>query len=160
MKHLLTSVTVATLVLVSSVASANSVAGTAVTVQPALSAKDVERDGFTTWGAWGSDRAAHTSASSSPLATRMSPMISASRFMCPVAFKSRLSDHVIVLADAGAGVTQQTSFELQLFESEDDGGFKSVQVLPSAVTRVQLVPELGTVGETTLGLALASEARV
>src|SRR5881392_775810 len=128
MRHLGIAATL--LLVVPTVASATPMAGMTVTAEPARSTDNVERGGFATWGAWGVGSGGGYLGFEVGAGNQDVPDDFGVTFHILGGVQSRLSDHVVVLADAGAGVTQQTSFELQIFESEDEGGFKSVQVLP------------------------------
>jgi hypothetical protein len=74
-----------------------------------------------------------------------------------VGVQQRLGNRVAVLADVGAGVTQDVTFNIGLFGSKS--GFETERVAPSGAVRLHLVGELGSVGTATIGLGLSSEAR-
>ena len=71
--------------------------------------------------------------------------------------RARISPHVSLLVDGGAGISQQFDVQLGLLGGESDSDTRAFA--PSAAARVHLVGELGTIGGSELGLALTSDVR-
>jgi hypothetical protein len=135
-----------------STAHAGAVAATSAAVAPST---QPEEGGFTMWGAgdvhenvYVGGEVAFQTFDSSDLGVSLHAL---------VGVKSRLSERIVVLADAGAGVTNHVTFQLGLFGTE--GGFEDEGTSASGAVRVHLVGELGTLGMVKVGIGLSSEAR-
>ncbi len=141
------------LLCVPSLATANTVTtGTSVMVAPSTEPED---GGGTFWGAgyvhdavYVGGELAFQTFDSSDLGVSWHAL---------VGVHQRLGSRVAVLADVGAGVTQDVTFHLGLFGSKS--GFETERVEPSGAVRLHLIGELGNVGTATIGLGLSSEAR-
>jgi hypothetical protein len=133
-----------------STAHAGAIAATSAAVAPST---QPEEGGFTMWGAgdvhehvYVGGEVAFQTFDSSDLGVSLHAL---------VGVKSRLSERIVVLADAGAGVTNHVTFQLGLFGTE--GGDEGTSA--SGAVRVHLVGELGTLGMVRVGIGLSSEAR-
>jgi hypothetical protein len=68
-----------------------------------------------------------------------------------------LGERVAIVADVGAGISQQIDVRLGLLGSESDTDTEAV--VPSGAVRASLVVALGTIGESRIGLAFAGDLR-
>lgn len=144
------------LVCASSVASAQTIGGDTFSVQPARSG-DIDGGGLGMWAAGVIGDLGYVGGELS-LGSYATPDDAGISYHLLGGIKQRVASRFVVLADAGAGVTQQLAVELGWFGGES--GIETAAWMPSAALRVQLVGELGTIGETTVGLGLSTETRM
>lgn len=142
------------LVFVSSVASAGVIGGDTISVQPG-GPDGVSGGGLAAWAA--ADLGAAYVGGELAMGSYATPDDFGVSAHVLGGITSHLSKRVRLLADVGAGATQQVEYHLGLFGGKS--GFEGVAWMPSTAMRLQLVGELGTIGETKVGLGLAGEAR-
>ncbi len=71
--------------------------------------------------------------------------------------RAEVSPRISVLVDGGVGISQQ--FDVQLGILGGESGSDTRSFAPSAAARVHVVGEIGTVGDTDVGIALTGDSR-
>lgn len=138
-----------------SLASAATIGGDVVTVQPASS--QIEGGGLGMWAAKEVGDGGGYLGGELSIGSYVTPRDAGISYHVLGGLKSELSDHFLVLADVGAGVTQQLEMRLGLFGGE--AGIDTVDWLPSSAVRLQVVAVFGSVRDTDIGMTINSEAR-
>lgn len=149
-------VCVSGLVCAASDASAQTIGGDVISVQPAASG-ELDGGGLGMWAAGTIGSHAYLGGELS-IGSYATPEDAGISYHVLGGVRQRVASRFVVLADAGAGVTQQLAMHLGLFGGES--GLETVAWMPSAALRVQLVGEIGKIHDTTIGLGLSTETRV
>jgi hypothetical protein len=139
-----------------SVASAESLWVSNVSVGPAATMDAVEDGGFGLWGAGFATDNVYVGGELSFSSYDTLDDFGIAYHVLTGA-RARVSPRVSLLADVGAGITQQVEYHLGIFGGES--GFSTEKITPSGAVRVHLVGELGRTQTARVAIGLTSEAR-